>query len=237
MEANSQWRFFVHHCAQHAKEGVIDKIDCGVDVYWTKSNWRALNGLFLSIAVSDELDLRRRLEDIKTYVSKMQPTFPWTLSIESELIPIDVRERLQEICSTAEFVRALKVKCMQTTKLLPPVRPLPTVEIKFAASQQDVYDAVLLNLQAQNMDTSIAESVIEHHAFITDFNKEFCCIVSINEKPVSTAVTVLLDKCLYVALVVTCPHHRKVNLYYLSPYFFFIFNVAWLRRSRFEGVH
>jgi hypothetical protein len=226
LSINYQWRFFIHHCAQHAKEGIIDKIDCGVDVYWTKSNWMFFNELelFLSFAVSDELDLCRRLEDIKTYVKKIQPTFPWMLVIEVELIPLDVRERLQEICSAAEFVHVMKVKCMQTTKLLPPVRPLPTVEVKFATSQQDVYDAVLLNLQAHNMDTSIAESVVEHRAFVTNFDKELCCIVSVNGKPVSTATTVLLDKCLYVALVATCAEHRKVcltlNLCYLSLCFY-----------------
>ncbi len=123
-----------------------------------------------------------------------------------------MRERLQEICLAAEFVRVSKVKCMQTAKLLPSVRPLPTVEVKFSTSQQDVYDAVLLHFQAQNMDISIAQSVMEHHAFINNFNKEFCCIVLVNGKPVSTDITVLLDKSLYVVPVVTCPHHRKVYL-------------------------
>ncbi len=162
--------------------------------------------------VSDELDLCRRFEDIKTYVKKMQPTFPWVLSIEAKLIPLDVHERLQEICLAAEFVRVSKMKCIQTAKLLPPVRQLPTVEVKFATSQQDVYDAVLLHLQTENMDISIAQSVMEHHAFINNFNKKFCCIVLVNGKPVSTDITVLLDKSLYVVLIVTCPHHRKVYL-------------------------
>jgi hypothetical protein len=54
---------------------------------------------------------------------------------------------------------------MQTTELLPPVRPLSIVEVKFVTSQEDVYYAVLLNLQAHNMDISIAENIIEHRAF------------------------------------------------------------------------
>jgi hypothetical protein len=99
----------------------------------------------------------------------MQPTFPWVLSIKAKLIPLDVHQRMQEICLPAEFVRVSKVKCIQTAKLLPPVQPLPTVEVKFATSQQDVYDAVLLHLQAQNMDISIAQSVMEYHAFINNF--------------------------------------------------------------------
>jgi hypothetical protein len=224
LSINSQWKPFLHHCAQHAKQGVIDTIDCGVDVCWTQCNWIFLNGFFLSFPVSEELDLRRRLEDIKTYLRKMQPTFPWMLFIETESIPLDMRERLQEICLATEFVYASKVKCMQTIKLLPPVRPLPNVEVKFAASQRDVYDAFFLNFQAHNMDTSIAENVIEHRAFGTDFNKELCCIVLVNGKPVSTATTLLLDKCLYVALVATCAQHRKVcfilNSFYLSLSYF-----------------
>ncbi len=146
------------------------------------------------------------------------------LVIESELVPLDVRERLQEICLAAKSVHVSKVKCMQTAKLIPPVRPLFTIEVKFATSQQDIYDAVLLNLQAHNVDTSIAKNVIEHCAFVNNFDKELCCIVSLNGKPVSTATTLLLDTCLYVALVATCAEHRKVcltlNLFYLSLGFY-----------------
>jgi hypothetical protein len=154
LSISSQCKSFTHHCTRHTKEAIIDKIDSGVDVYWTQSTLIFLNGLFLSFAVTDELDLRRRLEDINTYLKKMQPNFPWRLIIETELISLDMRERLQKICLSAEFVHLARIKCMQTRKLLPPVRPLLTVEVKFATFQQDIYDALLVNVQVHNMDTS-----------------------------------------------------------------------------------
>ncbi len=130
--------------------------------------------------------------------------------IEPELLPADLRKRSQEICLASEFTHAADFKCMQTTSLPPPVRPLPATKINFAVSQQDVYDAMLLNIQAHNLDTSIAENVVEHRAFVTDFDMQLCCIVSVDGKPVSTATTLLLDGRLYVAFVATSAQHRQV---------------------------
>ncbi|CAF0984924.1 unnamed protein product [Adineta steineri] len=99
---------------------------------------------------------------------------------------------------------------MQTTSLLPPVRPLPTVEIKFTTSQQDAYDAALLNVEAHNLNASVAESMVEQRVLVADFEKQLCCTVLVNGKPVATATTLLLDECLYVAFVATSAPHRKV---------------------------
>jgi len=207
---NSQWKSFIRHCAQHAKQGIVAELDCGVVAYWTQSTLIFTNGFFLSSAVSEELDLRRRLEEIKAHVTKVQPTFPWVFYIEPELLSADLRARSQDICLAAEFAHATDFKCMQTIRLLPPVRPLPVAEINFAASQQNVYDAVLLNVQVYNMDASIAQNVMQHHAFVTDFDKQLCCVVSVDGKPLATATTVSLNECLYVALVATSAQHRKV---------------------------
>jgi hypothetical protein len=201
-----------------------------------------MNGFFLSTVVADEVDLRGRLEKIKAYVRKVQPTFPWVLFIEPEWLPPGVRERVQEICLTSEFTHASNVTCMQTTRLLPPVRPLPVAEIKFTSSEQDVYDAALLNVQAYNIDTSVAENVVEHRAFVADFDKQLCCVVSVNDNPVATATTLLLDECLYVALVATSAQHRKVcfRLTLCPPHllmFFFHVYIARLCRSRFARFY
>jgi hypothetical protein len=209
---NSQWKSFARHCAQYAKQGIVAELNCGAVVYWTQSTMAILNVVFLSSTVSEEVDLHRRLEAIKAYVAKAQPTFRWQFVIEPELLPADIRERSRQICLAAQFVHVADVKCMQTTSLLLPVRPLPAAKISFAASQQDVYDALLLNVQAYDIDISVAKNVMENNAFVTNFDKELCCIVSVDGKPVATATTLLLDECLYVALVATSAQHRKVCL-------------------------
>jgi hypothetical protein len=210
LSINLQWQWYIRHCAQHAKQGIVAELDCGVAVYWTQSNLSFTNGIFLSTAVVDELDLCRRFGEIKAYVRKVQPTFPWQLYIEPEWLPPGVRERVQEICLMAEFAHASDFLCMQTTRLLPPVRSLPTAEIKFMTSPADVHDAVLLNVQAYNMDEAIAENAMEHRAYLADFDKQVCCVVSVKGEPIATATTQLLDECLYVALVATSAQHRKV---------------------------
>ena len=209
---NSQWKSFIRHSAQHAKHGIVAELDCGITVCWTKCNLIFTNAFFLSCAVSDEVDLRRRLEEIKAYVVKAQPAFPWVFCVEPELLSVDLYKRLQEIFSATNFAHAGNFRCMHTTttSLLPPVRPLLDAKIKFATSEQDVYDAVLLNAQAYNMDSASAKNVVEHRAFVTDFNKQICCLVLVDDKPVSTATTLLLDDCLYVAFVATSAQHRKV---------------------------
>ncbi len=60
------------------------------------------------------------------------------------------------------------------------------------------------------MDRSVVESVMENNAFITNFDKQLCCIVSIDGKPVATVTILLLDECLYVAFLATSAQHRKV---------------------------
>ena len=168
------------------------------------------NAFFLSSAIADEADLRRRLEGIKAYVTKLGPKFSWVFFIEPELLPADLRGRSRDICLTADFTHAVDFKCMQTTSFLPPERPLSNIEVKFAISEQDVYDAVLLNIHAHNLDTSIAKNIMENRALLTDLDREICCIVSMDGKPVSTATTLLLGECLYVVLVATSQQHRKV---------------------------
>lgn len=207
---NSQWKSFVRYCAQHAKQGIVAELDCGVSVYWTQSNLIFTNGFFLSSPVSEEADLRRRLEEIKAYVTQAKPTFPWLFCIEPELVAVNLREQLRNICSATDLVHFENIHCMQTTSLLSPVRLLPDIEFKFATSQKDVYDAVLLNVQAFEMDASITDSVIQNHALITDFSKQLCCILSVDGQPAATTTIFLLDDCLYAVLVATSSEHCKV---------------------------
>jgi hypothetical protein len=210
MSINSQWKSCVRYCAQHSKQGIVEDLPCDVIVCWTKCSMMFTNGFFLSSSVADEADLRRRLEGIKTYVKNAQPPFPWILYVESELLNADLRGQSQQICLAAEFNFGGYFKSMQATCLLPPVRPLPVVDIKFADSQQDVYDALLLNTEAYNLDVSDAKSMVENRAVVTDFDKQLCCVVSVDGKPVATATTLLLGEYLYVAWVATSAPHRKV---------------------------
>ena len=241
LSINSQWHCFLRHCAQHAKQSVVAELDCGVVVCWTQSVWMFMNEFFLSTPVVDELDLRRRLEAIKTYVRKVQPAFPWMLLIEPEWLPSGLRERTREICLAADFTHAFDANCMQTTSLLPPLRPLPEVEVKFATSKQDVLDAALLNVRAYDTDASVAQNLVDNHGFIGDFEKQLCCLVLVNSQPVATATTLLLDKCLYVAFVATSKQHRKV----CSMLTWWVFQICWvfssfterLCRGRFARLH
>lgn len=209
---NSQWKSFIRLCAQNANDGLVVDLNCGITICWTRSNLVFTNAFFLSCTVLDEADLRHRLEEIKAYVRKAEPIFPWVFCVEPELLSDDLYKRLREICLSVNLQHAGNFECMQTTttSLLPPTRPLPEAQIKFAASQQDVYDAVLLNALAYHMDARSAENVVEHRAFGTDFDKQLCCLLLLDDKPVSTATTVILDDCLYVAFAATSSQHRKV---------------------------
>ena len=146
------------------------------------------NAFFMSSRVTDEWDLLCRLLRINEHVKSVQPNFSWTLFLNPDRLSVDVRKRSKEICLKAGFTYTFDFKCMQAMKLLAPVRSLPTAEIKFATSEQEIYEAMLLNVEAFNRD----------HVFITDRNKQFCCVVYVNDKPVSTARTFVLDECLYV---------------------------------------
>ena len=212
MSINSQGKSCIRYCAQHSKQGIVADLPCGVTVCWTQCSMMFTNVFFFSSPVADEADLRRRLEEIKTYVNTAQATFPWIFYIEPELLAANLRDQSQQICLAAEFHFAGSFKCMQATSLLPPLRPLSASDIKFAATQEDVYDALLLNTQAYNLDASFAEEMVENRTLVTDFDKQLCCIVSIDGKPVATATTVLLDECLYVVWVATAAQYRKVCL-------------------------
>lgn len=207
---NLKWKSYIRYCTQYAKHGMIAELDCGVTVCWTRSNLIFLNAFFLSSPVTDEADLRRRLEGIKAYVTKERPSFSWEMIIEPELLPADLRERTREICLTADFVYVGNFQCMHTSSFLPPVRSVSKIEIKFARSEQDIYDALLLNTHAYHMDTSIVKNLMENRAALANLETEICCLVYIDGKPVSTATTLLLDNCLYVIRVATSDQYRKV---------------------------
>ena len=139
MSINSQEKSCIRYCALHSKQGIVDDLPCGVTVCWTQCSMMYTNVFFLSSPVADEADLRRRLEGIKTYVTNVQPTFPWIFYIEPELLATDLRDQSQQICLAAEFDFDGRYKCMHTTSLLPCLRPLPTSDIKFAASHQRTF--------------------------------------------------------------------------------------------------
>ncbi|UJR29421.1 hypothetical protein I4U23_010633 [Adineta vaga] len=206
---NLQWRSFIRYCAEHGKEGIVKDMDCNVTLYSTRSFLIFTNRFFLSSAVLDEEDLRQRLNGVNAYLLKNPQNYPWVLYIERQLLPDDLREKSKNIFSENGFHLEGTYKCMQTTSLLPPVRSLPIVDIEFATSERIIYDALLLNTQAYNLDSSVTGSIIEHQTIFTDFNKLICCVVYIDSKPISTATTMLLDECLYVVLVATPEQHRR----------------------------
>lgn len=213
---NLSWQAFLRHCARHAKHGVVTELECGVVVAWTRSTFGFTNGFFLTTPVKDEQDLRQRLDEIKTYVQKTQPNLSWCLYIEPEWLSADTRQRSKEICAAADFVSVAGFVCMQTTDLLPAARSLPVVDKKFATCERDIHDAALLNVQAHNIEESVAQDIVDNHVLWTSFDKELCCIVSVGGTPVATATALLLDQCVYVALVATSAQHRRVRIFFCT---------------------
>jgi hypothetical protein len=218
LRLNRQFRYSSKYFASKAKNGVVSKVEPGVHLYWTYCDLSFINATFISCPITDDTSWFTQLEIAKATAAQVNPMLPWFLFIESELLSEDLRERSRILATERGFTYVDASFCMQASSLKDPVRPLPAVETIFLTTAQDICDAVTLNMDSYGVERAETRSALAQNAFYTDQSKEICCLIKVDGISVATAMTMIMDECLYINWVATAAAHRNVRAPPIDPH-------------------
>ena len=164
-----------------------------------------LNVVHATSRVRDLADLGRRAAAAVAYAT---PTgLPWLFGLCDAWLPESGADEIAGVLAEHGLHPAMKLTGMVADALLPPVRPLPEIELR---QVDDVASAAAvgdINCVAYGLPLDEGRRSIGNRPFYTGGNLGHLGVVG--GTPVSCAATLRVDDALYVALVATAEGHRR----------------------------
>jgi ribosomal protein S18 acetylase RimI-like enzyme len=204
IESNTQfiktWNYFASQCpsGENLESG-------GLAIAWSNTANILINAIFVSNPIQDEADLEAQIKLACDYADKHSK--PWCLMICEDWLPEAIRPQAPEILSRYELVPLIKLAGMAADKLLPPVRPLPTLDCVCVDNPQTRRAVADINAISHNIPCEQFRELFEINEFWGE--TVFASVGYVEDKAVSTAMTLLIDGRFYVAFVATLPEYRK----------------------------
>ncbi len=203
-ESNWQFRNTGKYLASQCPRGEIHERE-GLCIYWGNVDNVFFNSIFISNPVQDEDDLEAKIQVACHYVR--EHSHPWVLVVCEDWLPGELRSHLEEIFSRHELKLLLKTTGMATDKLIPPVKPIPTLECVCVDNQETRKALAYINAVSYQMRPEKFREPLEREEF---WGKTVFGTVGYLEKlPVSTAMVLWFDGKFYVAFVATLPEYRN----------------------------
>lgn len=204
IESNTQftdtWKYFVTLCPKGEKF----EID-GLAINWSNTANMIFNAIFVSKPVQDKADLEARIKQAYDYAGKYNQ--PWSMIICKDFLPESIRSHAPEIMSRNEFVPLFKLTGMAADKILPPVRPIPSLDCIRVENLETRRAVADINAICSEKPSHLFREILEIEELWG--TTVFGSVGYIKDKAVSTAVTLLINSKLSVALVATLPEFRK----------------------------
>lgn len=189
-----------------AFEGVHHGALPGVDVVWANVPLFFYNALFLANPVSDAPDLQARTARVIEYLDS-QP-HPGMFVVCQELLPPELELNAGDVLAAAGFAPAVVMTGMAAQQLLPPVRPLPALEFRrVGVDQQTLIDLYDLNAQAYGLPVEMCRA--STGPLLGWGENAFGYVGYVQDQPVTSAATLIVDRRLYVALVATLKEAQR----------------------------
>ncbi|BAY50037.1 putative acetyltransferase (plasmid) [Scytonema sp. HK-05] len=204
IESNTQyietWKYFVSQCPR----GENFDID-GLAIIWSNIATIFLNVVFVSKPVQDEADLEAKIKLAYDYAGKYNQ--PWSIVICENFLPESIRPHAPEIMSRHELVPLLKITGMAADNILPPVRPIPSLDCIRVENLETRRAVADINAISYEKPPQLFREMLEIEEFWG--TTVFGSVGYVKDRAVSTAVTLLINSKSYVALVATLPEFRK----------------------------
>jgi GNAT superfamily N-acetyltransferase len=200
MRAVEDWMFTVRRMAEPLAGYEEVELPSGRAI-WGHVPFALVNQYFLAEAIPDTEGFARWLDDALEFATRRQ--LPWLLALCSEHMPEGGTTTLAE----HGFVPAMSTTYMSTGQLLPPSRPMPSLEFRPITTAAHAATMSDLNCAAYGMPLELGRSAFSNGGLFD--RAAYGAIAWSDGEPVSTA-SVLFDKdCLNVACVATPAHHRR----------------------------
>ena len=176
----------------------------GISVTWAGAQWPMLNMIGLSAPIRDLVELKLRVgqavqfAEAKVVLGMVVACKQWLPALDEAGIATAFAER--------GLVRAMTLCGMVADSLLPPRRPLPELHYRRVATTEASRDLADLNSMSYNAPLEYGREISDIHGY---WDEGFAYVGYEDGRAVTGAVTMLVDKCLYVGWVATHPAARR----------------------------
>ena len=200
-EVVSQWLSYARRIATSFPEA--EEADLGgVAVCWLNLHWPVMNLSLVNTAVEDEADLERRARAALGHAGGRKFVFATC----DELLGEPLRLRAGEVLARCGFSEGSTGSGMLADAIVPELRPMPRVEYRTADHAETRRDMADLNAAVYGLPTEWTREVLRQAgAFDAGV---FGSVAYLEGRPVSCAMTCIIEDRLHVAWVATHPEHQ-----------------------------
>ncbi|MBD2002063.1 MULTISPECIES: GNAT family N-acetyltransferase [Cyanophyceae] len=194
------WTYFASTCPEgevlEANELVIT---------WSGTDNFFINAVFLAKSVYDEAELEAKIKVACDYAKKRNQ--PWWMVVAEDSVPEFLRQRLDEVFARQALVPLLRMAGMATEQLLPSTThnsKLNCVSVNNLEMRRAVAD---INAISSNLPPAPFREALELDRFWQE--TVFGTLGFVENQPVSTAITFLINDEFYLGLVATLTDYRN----------------------------
>jgi ribosomal protein S18 acetylase RimI-like enzyme len=191
--------------AAHRPAGELREME-GVSIASAGVTFQMFNTAFLSAAVASEAELDRRVAQAAVYFAARGQR--WSYWICHGWLENRMQKRLGHVLRKRNLYQAVELPGMLADRVLPPVRPLPELEVR-RVSPGPVKDAFCaIGSLCFNVPLNWFGEVFEGDGIWTDFS---AWVGYADGEPIATAATVIGGGAVGVYNVATMPNHRRAG--------------------------
>lgn len=204
IESNTQfiksWKYFTSQLSRSENLEIG-----GLAINWGNTATKFFNTIVVANPIQDEADLEAKIKLARDYADKHSK--PWWLAICEDWLPENIRPQVPEILSRYELVPFIHLTGMAADRLLPPVKPLPTLDCISVNNLETRRALILINAIGFEIPSEPWRELFEIDKFWR--KTVFASVGYVGDKAVSSAIILLLDGRFDVAFVATLPEYRK----------------------------
>jgi len=175
---------------------------------WMGTSWPIGNLSFLARAVEDESDLARRIDVVLDRAAGS--ALGWMFLVCLQMLPESLQASLEPAMAAKGLAAVLPMTGMTAEALLPPVRPLPHLDLVKVRDSQCRRHFAEINAAAYGMPVESVIETLDPKAFWGPDSHGF--VGYLDGRPVTTAKTIAFGDLHYIGLVATLPEMQRQGM-------------------------
>jgi GNAT superfamily N-acetyltransferase len=203
-ESNTQFHGAWRHFAIHSPQGeVVDT----QDVYIASANalWGIMNTAFLPAPVETEAALERSVSAAVRYFAPRK--LGWMFAVCEDWVAPALRARVPAVFEAHGLKLTMSTMGMVAERLVPPLRPLPSIDVRHATDAQALSHIADINAVAYATPLEIARQSVVIPVLFQGDSRGY--VGYVDGKAVSVVAVIRVDGTAYVGYVATREEHRN----------------------------